>query len=130
MTMETTLREYMRVNPEGYRLDAAGVIRSPGKFEGETLAAPYFYGLSCEGFSSFDKGRVSVFELDADEKRALGEDARFLYLEESDSGFVTLATGNDPEADIADDPMEEAEDAYSMHTDWTPTASSTPKGKV
>lgn len=108
MLTDITLAEYLKTNPDGYRLDAAGVIRSPGKFEGETLAAPYFYGLSCEGWSSFDVGSVSVFELSAEEQAALGETDRFLYLEESDTGFVTLETGNDPAADVGEEEGSEA----------------------
>lgn len=106
------LAEYMRANPDGYRLDAAGVIRNPGKFEGETLAAPYFYGLGCEGWSSFDDADGAWwFELDAGEKLTLGTDARFLVIHESDSGFVSVSEEEaySPEEDAsADEPDEDA----------------------
>ncbi len=32
-----------------YTVDRRGTIRSPGKFEGEMLYAPYFYGMVMDG---------------------------------------------------------------------------------
>lgn len=39
-------------------------ITAPGKFEGEPVFAPYFWGLALEGFSDSDDGKVFSFKFD------------------------------------------------------------------
>lgn len=53
-----------------YNVDDNGIIRDPGKFEGEMYYVPYYYDLSMNGFSSESGGDVDAggawdfFELD------------------------------------------------------------------
>jgi len=49
-----------------YEVDNNGVIRSPGKFEGEMLYVPYFWEMVMNGFSSpsYDEDNCLYNELD------------------------------------------------------------------
>lgn len=79
-----------------YNVDANSIIRSPGKFEGEPVFAPYFWDLVLTGFSDGDDGRVVTFHIPATDEECtewpelakwLGR-KRTLRLVENDQGFV------------------------------------------
>jgi hypothetical protein len=76
-------KKHLEELKDGYTFDANGVIRDPGKFEGETLATLYFY-------DAYMNGDGVVFELDEDEKQELGIKSPFVYLAESNDGFISL----------------------------------------
>lgn len=67
-----------------------GIIRSPGKFEGEPIYVPYFWQLGLEGFADDDDGDEFVFDLGPEELQMWPElgDGRRLTLSEDSSGFV------------------------------------------
>lgn len=81
-----------------YNVDANGVIRSPGKFEGEPAFVPYFWGLALEGFADNDDGRVYTFRFNPSDRDTLLREwpmlvkwlgrKRKLHLIENDQGFV------------------------------------------
>lgn len=52
---------------EQYDVDPNGVIRTPGKFEGEMLYAPYFYAWLIEGFADEDDGTTARFDVTMDD---------------------------------------------------------------
>ena len=76
-----------------------GVIRSPGKFEGEMYYSLYFYTNYLEGGSDhdyLDNGTlISRFNLTVSEKEAFPELSDYDMFEfyESDNGFITGAAG-------------------------------------
>jgi len=87
------LREYLATNPDGYAVDEHGLIRSPGKFQGEPLYVPFFHGQACEGFADRSFGDVSMGETHVDlfEITFGGrlEGCTVLSIEEDSQGFVT-----------------------------------------
>ncbi len=67
-----------------------GIIRSPGKFEGEPMYAPYFYDALLNGFADEDEDGVATFII-TDEDRKLFPmlaDTKSVRLWESDQGFI------------------------------------------
>jgi hypothetical protein len=73
-----------------YKVNAQGIIESPGKFEGEMLYVPFYWNVAMNGFANFDNGKVFGFVIEPEDKvmfPELGETTK-LYLEESDQGFV------------------------------------------
>ncbi len=78
----------------GYRITEQGVIRSPGKFEGEMYYVPIFWSLALEGFSDSDDGEVFTFRIDAEMRKTypgLPKRKRTLKLYEREDGFVCEA---------------------------------------
>lgn len=75
---------------EQYELNEAGLIRSPGKFEGEPIYVPYFWDKGLEGCADYDSGPVFGFEVDTSDLELFPEleGITVIALEESDSGFV------------------------------------------
>ena len=69
---------------DGYKLKN-GIIQNPGKFEGETVAALYYYDLYMDGCDT-------IFEILPEEREAfkVGEALTHVYIDESEHGFVTL----------------------------------------
>ena len=69
-----------------YTTDKNGIIRNPGKFEGETLATPYFYDIMLNG-------EGHVIELSAEDHTIFDIESKynFVVVLESVSGFVSLA---------------------------------------
>ena len=82
---EKRLRELI-----GYRIDGNGVIRSPGKFEGEMYYVPIFWGIGMEGFADGDYGENGFrFRITAeDRKKYPGLTGRSLRLIQRSDGFV------------------------------------------
>lgn len=71
-------------------------ITQPGKFEGEPVFAPYFWGIGLEGFSDGDDGQTYTFKFKRGDaefanwptlKTWLGR-KRTLRLREDSQGFV------------------------------------------
>lgn len=67
-----------------------GVIRSPGKFEGEPVYVPYYWNVYLEGFASSDDGKVLSFTVEPEERWMFPElkGRRVVKLRCDDSGFV------------------------------------------
>lgn len=66
-----------------------GVIRSPGKFEGEAVYVPYFWDVYLDGGADEDDGEVLVFYV-SDEDRATFPELQgpTVMLRQLDNGFV------------------------------------------
>lgn len=86
-------RQYIRDN---YKFDCHGRIKSPGKFEGQKVYAPYYWELTLEGGSDelvTDKfNRIHyIFNLDSSDVEMWPElsKAKQLRVHESDLGFVS-----------------------------------------
>jgi hypothetical protein len=77
-----------------YEIDSRGIIRSPGKFEGEPRYVPYFYEVFMNGMADDDDGVVLTFRVTAEDRKMFPElrGVRNVYLEESDQGFVYSST--------------------------------------
>lgn len=73
----------LQAKNNGYELDSFGHIKNPGKFEGEHYSILYFY----EGYLN---GGDTVMELTEEEKAEYGINANFVYLAESNDGFLSL----------------------------------------
>lgn len=75
-----------------YDVDADGVIRSPGKFEGEMLYVPFYWDAYLNGCADRDDGRVLGFDITAEDREMFPElpkRKRTIRLVESDTGFVS-----------------------------------------
>lgn len=77
-------------------------IASPGKFEGERLYVPFYWGQGLEGFADEDEAPAYGFRLDATDLAVwpeLSEDGYSegdtLWVEENDAGFVYTAFAPD-----------------------------------
>lgn len=68
-----------------------GVIRSPGKFEGEAVYVPYFWDAYLNGFADGDDGRVLWFRITPEDRAEFPEipkRKRTIRLYQRDDGFV------------------------------------------
>lgn len=93
---------------EGYEI-VDGIIRSPGKFEGEPAYTLHFYDASMEGCDEplFDMERHGFFgtliEIDAEDRELFPNDIEpqhaYAYLTESDQGFASVELLTEAEAD-------------------------------
>lgn len=79
-----------------YAHDSTGRITQPGKFEGEPIFAPYYWGVAMEGFADSDHGKTFGFRFKKADpdfilwpelKKWLGR-KRALKLWEDSQGFV------------------------------------------
>ena len=82
--MENPIKEDLQKIAADYTFKN-GIIKNPGKFEGESIMTPYFYEASLNG----DGETISLYQF---EKDFFKIDSKFKYVKilESDSGFVTL----------------------------------------
>ena len=73
-----------------YRVDERGVIRSPGKFEGEMLYVPHFWEAYLDGGADRDDGTTLGFDVTAEDKREFPElkGRRTVRLRVREDGFV------------------------------------------
>lgn len=73
-----------------FTVDDCGIIRNPGKFEGEHFSAPYFYALLMDGFADIDDDGAAIFDVSDAERQAfdLGATSQ-VVLRESDCGFIS-----------------------------------------
>ena len=69
----------------GYNFSRSGIVKSPGKFEGESIATLYYYDCMLNGGGT-------IFEVSAEEQKAfdIGPAYTNVYLYESEYGFVHL----------------------------------------
>lgn len=67
-----------------------GVIKSPGKFEGEPIYAPYFYDAYLNGMADDDDGERLKFDVTAEDREEFPElqNIDLVILWEDGSGFV------------------------------------------
>jgi hypothetical protein len=67
-----------------------GVIRSPGKFEGEAVYVPYLWEIYLNGGATEDDGETITIEIDADDRLKFPELEQVVraYLEQDSTGFV------------------------------------------
>lgn len=67
-----------------------GVIRSPGKFEGEAVYVPYFWDAYLSGMADRDDGTILGFDITAEDKQQFPElkGRRTIKLYQRDDGFV------------------------------------------
>lgn len=86
-----TRQEIMRT----WKVDQYGIIRSPGKFEGEVLYAPHYYELMMDGmgetsFSDEHEMEKTVFQITADDTAEFPElgNGKTVELYEDESGFI------------------------------------------
>lgn len=79
---------------EGYEIDERGVIRSPGKFEGEMLYAPYFWEALLNGESDGEQDDMDWFTVQDEDCQQFPEltDVEKVGLRTDDMGFVYLET--------------------------------------
>lgn len=68
-----------------------GVIRSPGKFEGERTYVPYYWEAYLNGMADDDDGHTLRFDVTAEDKKRFPILSRrkSVHLIETDQGFVT-----------------------------------------
>jgi hypothetical protein len=73
-----------------YKVDDRGIIRSPGKFEGEMLYVPYFWDAFLNGCADRDDGKVLGFDVTVDDKKEFPElkRRRTVKILEDSNGFV------------------------------------------
>lgn len=74
---------------QAYKVEG-GIIRSPGKFEGEAVYVPYFWEAYLDGMADRDDGRVLGFDVSSEDKVMFPElkRRRTVKLYERDDGFV------------------------------------------
>lgn len=67
-----------------------GVIRSPGKFEGEAIFVPYLWEVYLNGGATEDDGEIITIDIDDDDRQVFPELNTVVraYLEQSSTGFV------------------------------------------
>jgi hypothetical protein len=75
---------------EGLEIGDNGIIRSPGKFEGEMLYVPYYWDAYLNGLADQDSGGVIGFDVSAEDRKLFPElgRKRTVRLHERDDGFV------------------------------------------
>lgn len=67
-----------------------GIIRSPGKFEGEPVYAPYFWDAYLNGMADDDDGSELLFYVSDEDRKLFPDlhDVSHVYLRETSDGFV------------------------------------------
>jgi hypothetical protein len=81
---------------DSYKVNRDGIIKSPGKFEGEMLYAPYFYdhGQGDETWNSeeVEDAFAEVFQVSDDDRKEFPElgNTYMIAVEENEQGFVYL----------------------------------------
>jgi hypothetical protein len=73
-----------------YKVDAQGIILSPGKFENEPLYVPYFWDAYLNGMADEDDGMVLTFLVNDEDRAEFPElkDIKVVTLAQTDDGFV------------------------------------------
>jgi len=75
---------------ENYKVDKYGIIRSPGKFEGEMLFVPHFYSIYLDGGVD-DDGKTIKIEITPEDRAEFPEipkRMKKIKLFITDTGFV------------------------------------------
>lgn len=70
---------------EEFTTNKNGIIQNPGKFEGETLATPFYYDIMLDG-------EGCIIEIEPSDRLAFDIDDKYnyVYVAESNDGFVSL----------------------------------------
>jgi len=78
---------------EEFDIDARGIITNPCKFEGESLATPFYYDLMLDG-------EGDIIEIESSDRSAFDIEDRynFVLVLESNDGFISLAYFEDRES--------------------------------
>lgn len=101
-----TMKDSIREDIEREYTVENGMIRNPGKFEGEAVYVPYFYDVLMDGFGNTDEDDITTFDISPTEREIFPElgDAHSLMMYISESGFVntTLLYAKDVNAISAD----------------------------
>jgi hypothetical protein len=95
MQTENRVREHLL---KEYAIDENGRIKTPGKFEGESIFVPHLWSLAMDGFADEDDGEFYMFRFAPDDsdpliqqfpelKKHLGRH-RIIRLREDGQGFV------------------------------------------
>lgn len=73
-----------------YDVGANGRIKTPGKFEGEMLYVPHFWGIFLDGFADRDDGEVLGFDLTKEDREEFPElkGRRTVKIMATEQGFV------------------------------------------
>lgn len=82
--MTTEFKAKLKELAEGYSF-RNGIIKDLGKFQGETIATLFYY-------DCYLNGGETIFETSAEERKTFGlsERDKFVYLDESNDGYVSL----------------------------------------
>lgn len=82
MTREEILKEY--------DVNQHGIIKTPGKFEGEMLYVPYFWDAYLNGMADSDEEEILGFEVTEEDRAMFPEliDQTQVLLHVRDDGFV------------------------------------------
>ncbi len=82
---ESKNENYQEVKSQ-FKVNRLGIITSPGKFEGESLATPYFYNCMMDGSGN-------IMQIDAEERSLFSIEERYNYVivYESNDGFSSCA---------------------------------------
>ncbi len=90
MTREETLQHY--------KINAAGIITTPGKFEGEAVYMPHVYEVFMDGCADDDGNNILVAITDEDRSEFPElEDRETVYFTVRDDGFVCEVEPPDPD---------------------------------
>lgn len=73
-----------------YAVNLHGVIKTPGKFEGEMLYVPFYWEIFLDGFADRDNGKILSFDVTKEDKLMFPELAKrkTVKLYQRDDGFV------------------------------------------
>ena len=73
-----------------YNVDSDGIIRSPGKFEGEPLYTPYFWFMALDGGGDEEDGNAILFTIEEEDRDQFPElgTIKKIAVEEDENGFV------------------------------------------
>lgn len=69
-----------------------GIIRNPGKFEGEPIYVPYYWEQFMDGGADDDEGCTLKFNITPEERKAfpeLGKKQKVVRIFQNDQGFVS-----------------------------------------
>lgn len=75
---------------EIYKVNAAGLITNPGRFEGQSRYVPHFWQIYLDGFADRDDGRVLGFDVTPEDKALFPElrRRRTVRLVQDEQGFI------------------------------------------
>lgn len=73
-----------------FTIDRHGIIRDPGRFEGEAIYVPYFYQAYLDGMADEDDGEVLKFRIQKQDLEQFPElaDRKTVRLYIRENGFV------------------------------------------
>lgn len=89
--------DYMSMDNPGdaikkdYKVDKQGIIKDPGRFEGESYWVSYYYDVGMNGAADEDDGQNWLFNLDQEDYKKFPElkGHKTIVISSSDQGFVS-----------------------------------------